>query len=96
MRNNAPVEHCVAEAFIFSGEDSRFYKRGIDQYPARLSGGFQSPTEIKASGGSQPCAEEGAAAPRTSRQERRGVLESSLQDCTHIEDNFLFTRIFHD
>ena len=31
-----------------SGEDPRFYKRGIDQYPARLSGGLQSPTEINA------------------------------------------------
>ena len=29
----------------------------------------------KASGGSQTCAVEGAYAPRTSRQERRGVLE---------------------
>ncbi len=58
----------------------RFYKRGIDQYPARLSGGFQSPTEIKASGGSQTCAVEGAVAPRTSRQERRGVLESSSRN----------------
>ena len=28
--------------------------RGIGQFPARLSGGFQSPTEINASGGSQP------------------------------------------
>ena len=62
-------------AFYLSGEDPRFYKRGIGQYPARLSGGFQSPTEINASGGSQPCAVEGAYAPRTSRQERRGVLE---------------------
>ena len=26
----------------------RFYKRGINQYPARLSGGLQSPTEINA------------------------------------------------
>ena len=33
--------------FYLSGEDPRFYKREIDQYPARLSGGFQSPTEIK-------------------------------------------------
>ena len=31
----------------------------------------------KASGGSQTCAVEGAYAPRTSRQERRGVLEFS-------------------
>ena len=29
-----------------SGEDPRFCKRGIGQYPARLSGGFQSHTEI--------------------------------------------------
>ena len=43
-----------------SGEDPSFYKRGIGQYPARLSGGFQSPTEINASGGSQPRKEEGA------------------------------------
>ncbi len=34
--------------FYLSGEDHRFYKRGIDQYPARLSSGFQSPTEIRA------------------------------------------------
>ena len=34
--------------FYLSGEDPRFYKRGIDQYPARLSGGLQSPTEINA------------------------------------------------
>ena len=50
-----------------SGEDPRFYKRGIDQYPARLSGGLQSPTEINASGGSQPRKEEGA-----SHHARRG------------------------
>ena len=65
-----------------SGEDPRFYKRGICQYPARLSGGFQSPTEINASatqcstgallrmlrhGGSQPYREEGA-----SHHARRG------------------------
>ena len=31
-----------------SGEDPRFYKRRVKQYPARLSGGFQSPTEINA------------------------------------------------
>ena len=60
-----------------SGKDPRFCKRGIGQYPARLSGGFQSPTEINASGGLQTCAVEGAYAPRTSRQERRGVLEFS-------------------
>ena len=50
-----------------SGEDPRFYKRGIGQYSARLSGGFQSPTEINASGGSQPRKEEGA-----SHHARRG------------------------
>ncbi len=49
-----------------SGEDPRFYKRGIGQYPARLSGGFQSPTEINA-GGSQPRKVEGA-----SHHARRG------------------------
>jgi hypothetical protein len=53
--------------FYLSGEDPRFYKRGIGQYPARLSGGFQSPTEINASGGSQPRKEEGA-----SHHARRG------------------------
>ena len=38
-----------SDALIYlSGEDPRFYKRGIDQYPARLSGGLQSPTEINA------------------------------------------------
>ena len=36
------------EAFISVGKTSRFCKRGIDQYPARLSGGLQSPTEINA------------------------------------------------
>ena len=50
-----------------SGEDPRFNKRGIGQYPARLSGGFQSPTEINASGGSQPRKKEGA-----SHHARRG------------------------
>ena len=50
-----------------SGEDPRFCKRGIGQYPARLSGGFQSPTEINASGGSQPRKKEGA-----SHHARRG------------------------
>ena len=50
-----------------SGEDPSFYKRGIGQYPARLSGGFQSPTAINASGGSQPRKEEGA-----SHNARRG------------------------
>ena len=36
--------------FYLSGEDPCFCfcKRGIDQYPARLSGGLQSPTEINA------------------------------------------------
>ena len=53
--------------FYLSGKDSRFNKRGIDQYPARLSGGLQSPTEINASGGSQPRKEEGA-----SHHARRG------------------------
>ena len=43
------------------------YKRGKGQYPARLSGGFQSPTEINASGGSQPRKVEGA-----SHHARRG------------------------
>ena len=31
-----------------SGEAPRFYKRRVKQYPARLSGGFQSPAEINA------------------------------------------------
>ena len=51
MHNNAPVEHCVAEAiilFISVGEDPRFFKRWVNQYPARLSGGLQSPTKINA------------------------------------------------
>ena len=46
---------------------------------------------IKVSGGLQTCATEGADAPRTSRQERRGVLENAL-----ITNNrcgyFLFIR----
>ena len=49
------------------GENPRFYKRWVEQYPAGLSGGFQSPTEINASGGSQPRKEEGA-----SHHARRG------------------------
>ena len=53
------VDRKPADVYL-SGEDTRFYKRGICQYPARLSGGFQSPTEINASGGSQPRKEEGA------------------------------------
>ena len=44
--------HCArlrsAGGFYLSGEDPRFYKRRVKQYPARLSGGFQSPTEINA------------------------------------------------
>ena len=57
-----------------SGEDPSFYKRGIGQYPARLSGGFQSPTEINASGGSQPRKEEGASADRS--RAKRKVLRT--------------------
>lgn len=34
--------------FISVGEDSRFCKRLVNQYPARPSGGLQSPTEINA------------------------------------------------
>ena len=34
--------------FYLSGEDHRFYKRRVKQYPASLSGGLQSPTEINA------------------------------------------------
>ena len=33
--------------FYLSGEDPRFYKRRVKQYPASLSGGLQSPTEIQ-------------------------------------------------
>ena len=33
--------------FYLSGEDPRFYKRRVKQYPASLSGGLQSPTEIE-------------------------------------------------
>ena len=52
--------------FISVGENTR-YKRWVEQYPAGLSGGSQSPTEINASGGSQPRKEEGA-----SHHARRG------------------------
>ena len=51
------------KGFISVGEDSRFYKRWVNQYPARLSGGSQSPTEINAprgrrtSGGRSLCAD---------------------------------------
>ena len=34
--------------FYLSGEDPRFYKRRVKQYPASLSGGLQAPTEINA------------------------------------------------
>ena len=54
------VSGMLAALFYLSGEDPRFCKRRVKQYPAPLSGGFQSPTEIKASGGSQPRKEEGA------------------------------------
>ena len=69
---NIPVYNKDLRLWILylSGEDPRFCKRGKGQYPARLSGGFQSPTEINASGGLQTCAVEGAYAPRTSQQER--------------------------
>ena len=41
------IQECrgVPDVYL-SGEDPRFYKRRVKQYPARLSGGFQSPTEI--------------------------------------------------
>ena len=79
---NGTVMHRQSILFYLSGEDPRFYKRRVKQYPARLSGGFQSHTEINASatqcstgalllmlrhGGSQPCKEEGA-----SHHARRG------------------------
>ena len=38
----------IAAGLYLSGEDPRFYKRWVNQYPARLSGGSQSPTEINA------------------------------------------------
>ena len=57
----------MLESLYLSGEDPRFYKRRVKQYPASLSGGLQSPTEINASGGSQPRKEEGA-----SHHARRG------------------------
>ena len=57
----------------------RFYKRGIGQYPARLSGGFQSPTEINASGGSQPRKEEGA-----SHHARRGKNAEAFLNLSQI------------
>ena len=68
--------------FISVGENPRFYERRVKRYPAGLSGGSQSPAEIKASatqcstgallrmlrhGGSQPRKEEGA-----SHHARRG------------------------
>ena len=56
-----------------SGEDPSFYKRGIGQYPARLSGGFQSPTEINASGGSQPRKEEGASSGGSQPRKEEGA-----------------------
>ena len=49
--------------FYLSGEDPRFCKRWVNQYPACLSGGSQSPTEINAprgrrtSGGHSLCAD---------------------------------------
>ena len=47
--NFSEAENPLSKRIYLSGEDPRFYKRGIGQYPARLSGGFQSPTEINAS-----------------------------------------------
>ena len=43
------IQECrgVPDVYL-SGEDPRFYKRRVKQYPARLSGGFQSPAEINA------------------------------------------------
>ena len=67
---------------FFISVGAPFCKRWVEQYPAGLSGGFQSPAEIKASatqcstgallrmlrhGGSQPRKEEGA-----SHHARRG------------------------
>ena len=40
---------CVRHGVYLSWEACRFYKRRAGQYPACLSGGFQSPTEINAS-----------------------------------------------
>ena len=42
--------------FYLSGEDPRFYKRRVKQYPVRLSGGFQSPTEINEINAPRGCA----------------------------------------
>ena len=43
------IQECrgVPDVYL-SGEDPRFYKRRVKQYPASLSGEFQSPTEINA------------------------------------------------
>ena len=43
------IQECrgVPDVYL-SGEDPRFYKRRVKQYPASLSGGLQSPTEINA------------------------------------------------
>ncbi len=60
-----------------SGEDPRFYKRGIGQYPARL------PTEINASGGSQPRKEEGA-----SHHARRGKNAEAFLKQLHQSDKY--------
>ena len=66
--------------FYLSGEAPRFYKRRVKQYPASLSGGLQSPTEINASGGSQPRKVEGA-----SHHARRGKnAEAFLNRITSI------------
>ena len=46
--NFSEAENPLSKRIYLSGEDPRFYKRGIGQYPARLSGGLQSPTEINA------------------------------------------------
>ena len=45
-----------AYLFISVWEIHRFCRRWARQYPARLSSGFPSPTEISTSGGSRPCA----------------------------------------
>ena len=82
----------LVRRFYLSGEDPRFYKRGINQYLARLSGGLQSPTEINAPRG---CAgirfgRYQLTLTRIPRQFSQARIESSSRDCTHDEGEFHF------
>ena len=58
-----------------SSRNTRDFSEIRAQSEIRVHREYNLAMKNKASGGSQTCAVEGAYAPRTSRQERRGVLE---------------------